>query len=323
MVFQNYQVSYLRRNVKVKEARQLSFLRESIALVLSQSAKRVPHAAAIAHFDVTPLIEYSDLGDDDDDSHPKATSKEEKLRRAIRRNYTAFFVKVIGHCLHHVPMLNGFLDYAPLRMGGRLYIAEDINLSFTVHTKHGVIKPIVRNPHHKDLETVATEMRGLTRRARRTDLDELFRAVARAYVGVALRELDVFGLPALFVYLRATLRARKADPALKDIPDDEKLKVTDILGATCTVANIGMMMSGHQTLTVIVPPEVMMFGIGDIRQVPWVVDGKVVPRHAVTIAGTIDHRAFDGGEVFPFYQHLKRYIDDPGLIYKWKPGDDI
>jgi len=27
--------------------------------------------------------------------------------------------------------------------------------------------------------------------------------------------------------------------------------------------------------------------------------------------------------VFPFYQHLKRYIDHPALLYDWRPGDEV
>jgi hypothetical protein len=190
-----------------------------------------------------------------------------------------------------------------------------------------VVKPFIRNPHRKDLETVAGDMRLLVRKARRTDPEELYYKVAREYLRVAVRQLDVTGLPAAWVCLRSWLRSffrrRPFDPELKDVPEENKLQPSDILGATCTLADIGMMMEGNQTVTVIIPPEVAMFGIGHIRQTPWVLDGKVVPRYTVIMAATIDHRAFDGGEVFPFYHHLKRYIDNPELIYEWKPGDDI
>lgn len=320
-MFQNYQIAYLREHVKVKEAHRLSFLRESVAYLLSQSARRIPHAAAITHLDVTSLVEYRNSTPEPRDADGDGPSDDARLRRAIRRTYTAFFLKAIAHGLRRVPQLNGFLDYAPWRLGGRLYVAEDINLSFTVHTKYGVIKPIARNPHQKTIETLAKEIRVLARRARRTDPEELYRKAARAYMWTALKQLDIGGIPGLWVWIRSSLNPKKPDPALSNVKEEDKLQVSDILGATCTVASIGMMMSGHQTVTVIVPPEVMMFGIGDIRQMPWVIDGKVVPRWAVTIAGTIDHRAFDGGEVFPFYEILKSYIDDPALIYEWKPGD--
>lgn len=322
-MFQHYQIAYLRKHVKVKEARRLSFLRQSVAYILSQSARKIPHAAAIANYDVTALLEYGKNWAHDKEQEDRPDSEEFRLQRAIRRTFSPFFAKAIAHSLHHVPRLNGFLDYNPWWTGGTLFIAEDINLGFTVHTKGGVIKPIIRNPHKKDLATVAKEMRTLVRKARRTDMDQLYQKAAMAYLGSAVRQLDITAIPAGWVLLRSKLRRQTPDPELLKVPPEDRLHVTDILGATCTVANIGMMMSGHQTVTVIIPPEMMMFGIGDIRLTPWVVDDEVKPRHVVTIAGTIDHRAFDGGEVFPFYHHFKRYLDDPALIYEWKEGEEI
>ncbi len=321
IMFQDYKIAYLRKHVRVREATPLSFLRQSVAYVLSESARRIPHAAVIIHFDVTPLVEYGKSKNEEgsDSLDPKGI-----LRRALNRNFSAFFIKTFAHALHHVPQMNGFLDYSPLRNGGTLYQAADINLSFTVHTKFGVIKPIVRNPHQKDLDTVAQEMRTLARKARRTDANELYMRTARTYVGIGLRELDFRALPAMWIWLRSALFSRAAsEPSLRNVPEDEKLQVSDILGATCTIANIGMMFPGHQTVTVIIPPEVAMFGIGNLHLAPAVVDGKIVPRYVVTMSGTIDHRAYDGGEVFPIQEHIQRYIDNPALIYDWKPGDPV
>ena len=322
-MFQDYRIAYLRRHVKVREAKRLSFLRETVAHVLSQSARKIPHAAVTMQFDLTRLVEYCEKSATDAEHGADMKSERAILQRAIRRRFSAFFLKSIAHCLHHVPAINAFLDYAPLITGGTLYLAEDINLGFTVHTKHGLLKPIVRNPHLKDLETVATEMRLLTRKARRTDAEELYHRAGRSYLGAALRQLDPTVFPAFWVWIRSILRPQRRDPALKDVPEEDKLQVTDILGATCTITNIGMMMEGHHTVTVIVPPEVAVFGIGSVRETPLVVDGKVVPRYTVTICATIDHRAFDGGEAFPFYDKMKEYVDNPTLIYEWKPGDEI
>ncbi len=322
-MFQDYKIAYLRDHVGVREAQRLSFLRQSVAFILSQSARQIPHAAVVNEFDVTPLVEYAQSARD-------AETKGEKLdhnsllKRALRRNFSAFFIKCIGHALYHVPSVNGFFDYSPWRNGGTMYVADDINLSFTVHTNHGVIKPIIRNPHQKTLEQVAQEMRDLSRRARRTDPDELYYRAAKQYVGYALKELNLGSLQAFWILLRAMLtRRRHAKPSLQDVPEEKRLQVEDILGATCTVANIGMMLSGHQTVTVIIPPEVFMLGIGNLHMGPRVVDGEVVPRYVITMVGTLDHRAFDGGEVFPLAQHIQRYIDKPGLLYEWRPGDPV
>ncbi len=320
-MFRDYRVAYARKNVAIKEAKPLTFLRQSVSYMLSHSARNIPHAAGITHFDVTPLVEYGK-----ESTSKKAEDLDDKAlyRRSLHRNFSAFFLKAIAHGLRHTPSLNGFLEYSLYRNGGTLYQAEDINLSFTVHTNWGVVRPIVRNAHLKTIEDVSNEMRTLARKARRTDPDELYFKAARTYAGYALRELDLRAVPGLWMWMRSLFFPRsKAAPDLAEVAEDEKLQVEDILGATCTLANIGMMVTGHQTVTVIIPPEVLMFGIGDLHLAPMVVNGEVVPRWVVTFCMTMDHRAFDAGEAFPLYRYLKSYINEPSLLYDWKPGDEI
>ncbi|MCX8042958.1 MAG: 2-oxo acid dehydrogenase subunit E2 [Desulfobacterota bacterium] len=323
-MFQNYKIAYVRKHVKIREERPLSFLRQSVAYVLSQSARTIPHAAMITHYDVTPLVEYTRETERRLQPRDGETPEQFRLRRAVRKNYSAFFVKALAHALEHTPDCNAFLDYRRWRDGGTLYIAEDINVSYTVNTKFGVIKPIVRNPHRKTIETVAAEMRDLTRKARRTDANELYKKAAFAYFKTMLRELNFKELSGIWMVLRMLLWNRvQPDPEFKNVPEDQKLQVNDILGATCTLANNGMMVSGHQTVTVITPPEIVMFGLSDFHLAPQVVDGKIVPRHMVTFFATMDHRAFDAGAGFGGFDYLRSYIEHPEKIYEWKPGDAI
>jgi pyruvate/2-oxoglutarate dehydrogenase complex dihydrolipoamide acyltransferase (E2) component len=323
-MFQSFDIAYLRKNVKVREARPLNFLRESTAYLLSNQARRVPHAAGIVPLDVTALIEY---GADKDSALNKSSEKlgpEKLLRRAIHRNHSAFFLKALAHTLHHNPELNGFIDYTPLRNGGTFYLAEDVNLSFTVHSKYGVVRPIVRNPHLKTIETVAQEMRMLARKARRTDINELYSECTKIYIKTALKQLDITGWKAALTWLRSRIMSRGANPSeFADTPEHMRLTPHDVLGSTCTLANIGMSVAGFQTLTVIIPPEVTMFGLGNVELVPRVIDGEIVPRYMVNTCISLDHRAIDGGDIFPYGASLKRYADDPALIYEWKEGDEV
>jgi pyruvate/2-oxoglutarate dehydrogenase complex dihydrolipoamide acyltransferase (E2) component len=54
-----------------------------------------------------------------------------------------------------------------------------------------------------------------------------------------------------------------------------------------------------------------------------VVDGQIVPRSVMSIMCTIDHRALDAGEGFPFIEHFTGYVNNPARIYEWEPGDPI
>jgi len=323
-MFKPYKIAYQLQNVKVRQARRFSLLRESVAHLLSESAKKIPHAAMILQLDVTPLVEYAKASSQEAAAEQAENSDKKLLQRAIRKNFSAFFIKAVAHCLFHVPALNSFLDYRPLSHGGTLYEAEDINLSFTVNTPVGVVRPVLHNPHLKDLETVAQEMRILARKARRTNQDELYYKAAKKLLWTAIQQVDFRGLYSLLIFLRARfITGIKPDPATANVPETEKLQPEDIMGATCTVANIGMMLPGIQTVTVIVPPEVFFIGIGDLHVAPLVVGGEIVPRSVMSVMGTIDHRAFDAGAAFPFHEHLMRYINNPALIYEWKPGDPI
>ncbi len=323
-MFQNYKIAYVREHVKIREVRPLSFLRQSVAYVLAQSAKTIPHAAMITHYDVTPLVEYAQTSEKTIKARPGETPEQFRFRRALRKNYSAFFLKALAHAISHTPDCNAFLDYRHWRNGGTLYIAEDINVSYTVNTKFGVIKPIVRNPHLKSIETVATEMRELTRKAKRTDANELYKRAAFAYFRTMIKQLNFKELSGMWMVLRMLLWDRfEPDPELKDVPEDQKLQVSDILGATCTLANNGMMVSGHQTVTVITPPETTMFGLSDFHLAPQVVNGQVVPRHMISFFATMDHRAFDAGAGFPGFGYMRTYIEHPEKIYEWQPGDEI
>ena len=323
-MFQDYKVAYLREHVKVREERPMSFIRQSVSYVLSQANSKIPHAAMNVQFDVEPLLEYARTSEKNIKKGSGASSREALLKRAVRKNYSAFFLKALAHSIYHTPEANAFLDYTIWRRPGTLYIADDINLGYTVQTNFGVIKPVVRNPHKKTIEEVADKMRDLTRRARKTDANQLYRRTALTYLKTSIRQLNLLReLSGAWMLVRELLWKRnKVDPALRDVPEDQKLQARDILGATCTLTNTNIV-SGDPTLLVIQPPEVIMFCLSGIYPFPWVVDEKVVPRKTITLGISFDHRAYDAAVFFPIVGHMKRYIENPEKIYEWKEGNEI
>lgn len=325
-MFQDHKVAYLRQNVSVRKAERLTLLRQGVAYMLSLSARNIPHAAMISELDVTPLLEY---GQEKDRELATANgngglTEEILFRRAIHKNFSAFFIKAIAHGLDHTPCMNAFIDYSPLMKSGTLYHAEDINIGVTVHTKYGVVRPVLRNAHQKTLEQVARELRDLARRARRTDPEDLYRQAAKRYLWPSVKQLDFRAIYPGFLLARELLLHRNhVNPEYAKVPEEQKLRVEEILGVTCSVANIGMMVPGHQTVTALAPPEVMMFGLGHLHMAPRVVDGEIVPRCVMTLCATMDHRAYDAGEAFPFGKYMTKYVANPAMIYEWQPGNDI
>jgi pyruvate/2-oxoglutarate dehydrogenase complex dihydrolipoamide acyltransferase (E2) component len=322
-MFRNFTISYARKNIRMRNIRKLSFQRQSVAFLLSISARKIPHAAGNVEFDVTPLYEYGQRVIDGMKASGAKHSADELTKMAVHKNFSAFYLKTIAHVLYHMPVMNSFMEWTPLRNGGNLYECEDICPSFTIHTTQGVMAPIVRNPHTKSVIDVANEMRILTRKARRTDMNELYRRCAWKYLGYALRELDLSGFTAGWLWAKSCLWPEPMADNVKDIPEEEKLQAEDVVGSTCTIANIGMSVNGWQTVTVIPPPSTFMWGIGLTRELPRVVNGEIVPRRIVTVAVTFDHRAMDGGDMFGFVDIMNDYIQHPERIFEWKPGDPV
>jgi pyruvate/2-oxoglutarate dehydrogenase complex dihydrolipoamide acyltransferase (E2) component len=322
-MFRDFQIAYLEDRVALRERRRMSFVRQGVSYTLGQTARKIPHAAGNIEFDVTPVYEYGQSVVDELSRRRGSLTEAEITRKALHKNFSAFYTKSIAHVLHHMPCLNAFLENSLWRNGGTLFLAEDINLGFTVHTKFGVVRPFIHNPHLKDLATVSAEMRTLTRKTRRTDVNYLYVRCVREYLGTALRNLDLSSLKPLWLYLRHRLTNGALDPEFADVPLEDQLQPSEFIGTTSTLANIGMSIDGHQTLTCVPLPEVFMWGLGNVRFEPRVVDGEVVPRRIMTVCISFDHRALDGGDVFDVSDHLNRYFQNPELIFNWKPGDPI
>jgi len=94
---------------------------------------------------------------------------------------------------------------------------------------------------------------------------------------------------------------------------ERKLTPEEYTGATATVSNLGMF--GIDEFTAIInPPEVAIFAIGAVGDVPVVVDGALAVRTRVRITMSCDHRAVDGATGARFMQTLRRLIENPLML---------
>ena len=84
------------------------------------------------------------------------------------------------------------------------------------------------------------------------------------------------------------------------------------VGGTITITNIGVF--GIDTGTPILNPgESAILALGAIRDMPWVVDGAVVPRKVCQLALSIDHRVVDGQQGSQFLTDIAALLTDPAL----------
>jgi 2-oxoisovalerate dehydrogenase E2 component (dihydrolipoyl transacylase) len=86
----------------------------------------------------------------------------------------------------------------------------------------------------------------------------------------------------------------------------------EMLNGTITITNIGVF--GVDTGTPILNPgEAAILALGAIRDMPWVVDGAVVPRKVCQLALSVDHRVVDGQQAAQFLAHTGTLLTDPAL----------
>ncbi|KAL5603887.1 hypothetical protein FOVSG1_006637 [Fusarium oxysporum f. sp. vasinfectum] len=101
---------------------------------------------------------------------------------------------------------------------------------------------------------------------------------------------------------------------LRDLAAVGKLSSSDMSDATIVVSNIGSI-GGHVVAPVILPPTVMILGVGRSREVPAFrkdKDGKdeIVKREEVVLSWSADHRVLDGATVAKAAQKVGSYIEN-------------
>ncbi|MEO7194091.1 MAG: dihydrolipoamide acetyltransferase family protein [Pseudonocardiaceae bacterium] len=125
-------------------------------------------------------------------------------------------------------------------------------------------------------------------------------ATPRGLVVPKIRDADRMSLRELAIALNelaASARAGRATPG-------------ELLGGTITITNIGVF--GVDTGTPILNPgESAILALGAIRDLPWVLDGAVVPRKVCQLALSVDHRVVDGQQAAQFLADIASLLTDP------------
>jgi pyruvate dehydrogenase E2 component (dihydrolipoamide acetyltransferase) len=84
----------------------------------------------------------------------------------------------------------------------------------------------------------------------------------------------------------------------------------DLSGATFSISNLGMY-GVDEFVAIINPPESAILAVGAIKDVPVVVDGRIVPGKVMRMTLSVDHRVFYGAMAAQFMAEVKRLIENP------------
>ena len=101
----------------------------------------------------------------------------------------------------------------------------------------------------------------------------------------------------------ATARAGKATPG-------------DLADGTITITNVGVFGVDAGT-PILMPGEAAILAFGQIRDLPWVVDGVVAVRKVTTLSLSFDHRIVDGELGSAVLRDVGSMLEDPVRMLAW------
>ena len=129
------------------ELESLSTMRKTIARRLTESKQQVPHFYLTVDCEIDGLLELRKTLND-------------KADGAYKLSVNDFVIKVAAIALKRVPKANASWTDE----GVKLYKSADISVAVAI--EGGLITPVVRQADNKGLETISSEMKELSKRAR-------------------------------------------------------------------------------------------------------------------------------------------------------------
>jgi pyruvate dehydrogenase E2 component (dihydrolipoamide acetyltransferase) len=87
----------------------------------------------------------------------------------------------------------------------------------------------------------------------------------------------------------------------------------ELSGSTITITSAGSI-GGLFATPIINYPEVAILGVYQIKDKPVIKNGQIVPGKIGYLSLTLDHRVVDGATAAHFVNHMKRLLENPGLL---------
>ncbi|WP_344891163.1 dihydrolipoamide acetyltransferase family protein, partial [Nonomuraea antimicrobica] len=131
-------------------------------------------------------------------------------------------------------------------------------------------------------------------------------ATPRGLVVPNVKDAHLLSLPDLAAELgrtTETARAGRTQPA-------------DMSGGTITITNVGVFGVDGGT-PILNPGESAILAFGQVRDMPWVVDGELAVRKVTTLSLSFDHRIVDGELGSLFLRDVGAMLEDPLRMLAW------
>ena len=131
-------------------------------------------------------------------------------------------------------------------------------------------------------------------------------ATPRGLIVPNIKDADALSLPDLV----------RALNDLASVAREGKTPPADMQGGTITITNVGVFGVDNGT-PILNPGEAAILCFGAVREMPWVVDGQIVPRHVTQLSLSFDHRMVDGQLGSMFLADVARCLADPAAFIAW------
>jgi pyruvate dehydrogenase E2 component (dihydrolipoamide acetyltransferase) len=142
-------------------------------------------------------------------------------------------------------------------------------------------------------------------------LQDKIRYNKHIHIGVAVAVEEGLVVPVLhFADSKSLAHIAAEVKNLSQRAHGQQLRTKDVEGSTFTISNLGML--GVEAFTAIInPPAACILAIGEIKQVPAVKNGAIVPGYAMKATLSCDHRVVDGAVGATFLKTFKELLEDP------------
>ncbi|GAA0840495.1 dihydrolipoamide acetyltransferase family protein [Streptosporangium amethystogenes subsp. fukuiense] len=220
----------------------------------------------------------------------KATAQAMVASAFTAPHVTEFLQVDMTETMEAVRRLRGLPDFAEVKVSPLLLVAKAVLVAARRHPMINSVWDEARQEivvkHRVNLGIAAATPRGL-----------LVPNVKDAHL------LSLPGLAGALGALAETARAGRTQPA-------------DMAGGTITITNVGVFGVDAGT-PILNPGESAILAFGQVRDMPWVVDGQVVPRKVCTLAVSFDHRVVDGEIGSLFLRDVGAMLEDPLRMLAW------
>lgn len=199
-----------------EERVKMSGMRKMIAENMVRSFYEAPHASLVTEVDVTEVMKM-------------IRKEKERFGEAhgVKLTITAFLVQALAKTLTHFPMLNASLDQETIIM------KRYINVGIAVNVEKGLVVPVIKNCHEKNLVTIAKSLGELASKARQSKLapDEVQEGtITLTNFGMtkALMGVPIIRYPEVAIIGAGTIQKRVV------VRDDDSLAIREMMYLTLT-----------------------------------------------------------------------------------------